>query len=471
MANRQNGHSNGTVDAPAPGYAPRNRPRLGLLEVLLHLWRSKWLMLLIFLPILACGVYLASRMPAKYTSEARLLVSLDENYLFRVSMAGASLDVEDIMRAEINMLHSPEVAERIVRRFGLTRLYPQLVETRGSEELINQGVAAVLDDLTVGALPGQRLIFAEFVHRDAELSTEVLNAIIGSYFSYRSEVFEARGTSPFVHERQSLEVRLLELDEQILAFRNQHGLSDFASERASLRGFEGNIQNASLASEARLSELNGRIEAFETELISIDPVLELPIEGSATDQLLQLTAEREELLTRYLDTSQTIAAVDRRLSQLQVAADEEVESGLATQSVPNPEYTDLAERLSALRRDADIERQNGNTLRSRMNQVSARNAELLDLEPAWQDLQRQRAGVEDALRGLVAREFDTQTYIDAVRQTADAVQVVRPAEVRDQDFRYRLPILLLFAMMAFTAALTAGLLRALTHQGFETLVV
>ncbi|MEM7663156.1 MAG: Wzz/FepE/Etk N-terminal domain-containing protein [Pseudomonadota bacterium] len=454
------------------GYARRYRPRLGLIEVVLHLWRAKWLMLLVFLPIFGAGLYLATKAPAKYISKAQILLSLDEAYLLRSSVAGAPISVEDIMRIEINLLHSPQVADQVIRRFGLDRLYPDIAalaaDSASGRDFAGRGIAALLDDFTVGAVPGQRIIFAEFAHGDDTLATEVLNALMGAYLGYRSDIFEEDAGAPFTNDRERLVLRLAAIDEEMQVFRNDNGLSDFLSERTSLSGFEGSIQAALLEADARLAETTGRIATLKRTLTSVPQTIEVPVEGSATERLGLLEAEREDLLMRYLETSQTVAAVEKQLELLRADAALEAENGDHLREMTNPEYAALSSRISDLEEDARVIRRRRQTLQAQMDRVSNRETELATLEPRWQELQRQRATVEEALSNLATEEFSAKTYIDAVGETGEAVQVIQPARIDRQDLRYRLPVFLLFLLMALIAAFTAGILRALAQQGFVT---
>ncbi|MEO0884151.1 MAG: Wzz/FepE/Etk N-terminal domain-containing protein [Pseudomonadota bacterium] len=474
MTHGQNQNETGGMGSGATGYARRYRPRLGLVEVLLHLWRAKWLMLLVFLPIFGGGLYLVFKAPAKFVSKAQLLVTLDDGYLIRASVAGAPISVEDIMRVEINLLHSPDVAEQVVRRFGLERLYPDLAQEVRERSAVpsfdaaGRGIAALLDDFTVGAVPGQRLIFAEYAHGDEVLADEVLNALIGAYLGYRADIFRTETGAPFADDRQVLTARLAAIDTEISAFRSENALSDFQSERTSLNGLEGSVQTALLDVDAQLAQIAGKRAMLKRTLAATDAIIKVPKEDSAAAQRDMLRTERQDLLTRYLETSQTVAAVDQRLADLEAAAVIEAEAGDHLQDVPNPAYNVLQSSIDALEEDARALRRRRQSFQAQIDRIVTRETELVGLEPRWQDLQRRRAAIEAALNGLSAEEFGAESYIGAVGGAADTVRVVHPASIDRQDLRYRLPLFLLFLLMALVAALTAGILRALAQQGFVT---
>ena len=91
----------GAPERPAaPPRVGRLRPRLGVADTLLHLWRAKWLMLLVFVPILLLGVAFTLLTPAKYTASTRLLVRLGAEYVFACAAGASNETRSDVARAK-----------------------------------------------------------------------------------------------------------------------------------------------------------------------------------------------------------------------------------------------------------------------------------------------------------------------------------------------------------------------------------
>ena len=109
------------------------RPRLGVFEVGVHLWRNIWLMLLVFLPIFAAGMFFAFSQKDVYVATSRVKVSAGEEYLFRPRVGADLLNnavpaTEELVQTELELIRSPAVAERVMAQFGMQRLYPELAE-------------------------------------------------------------------------------------------------------------------------------------------------------------------------------------------------------------------------------------------------------------------------------------------------------------------------------------------------------
>ena len=154
----------GAPERPAaPPRVGRLRPRLGVADTLLHLWRAKWLMLLVFVPILLLGVAFTLLTPAKYTASTRLLVRLGAEYVFDPVVGdaakGAFPQQEEVLQAEGELARSPAIAERVIKNVGLSRLYPQLAEAKlrsrnGDGYVVDQDALEVFaENLDISSAP------------------------------------------------------------------------------------------------------------------------------------------------------------------------------------------------------------------------------------------------------------------------------------------------------------------------------
>ncbi|MEQ9315639.1 MAG: Wzz/FepE/Etk N-terminal domain-containing protein, partial [Henriciella sp.] len=185
----------------------RHRPRIGPVEVILQLWRAKWIMLLVFLPIFLGGLYAAFQMPTEYQARSRLYVRLGDESVFRPRVGTESPtlapETEQLLLAELEVLQSPLVAERALERFPLRRIFPEMVEAMEkemarapeseheaiAEETFQTAIAALMKKFKAGTAPKTPVISTSLTHEDPAVSAELLNAMIGAYLDYRGDVF------------------------------------------------------------------------------------------------------------------------------------------------------------------------------------------------------------------------------------------------------------------------------------------
>ena len=137
-----------------------SRPRLGKADLIVQLWRAKGLMTLVAIVVFVPFVMFALVMPTKFEASAGLLVSLGEEQVYRPRVgseaAGAIPDQELLNQAELELIRSPVVADRVLDQFSLEQIYPEIANERAiiaaklpgrdpTIELRQMGVKAILD--------------------------------------------------------------------------------------------------------------------------------------------------------------------------------------------------------------------------------------------------------------------------------------------------------------------------------------
>lgn len=462
----------------------RMRPRLGLIELAVHLWRAKWLMMFVFLPLFGAGIWVAFNMPTKYVASSRLLVSLGEEYVFRPRVgneaAGAVPELEELIQTEIELMQSPVVAQRVLERFGLEDLYPEIAEhappasatdtaARQARYIVAQdGIAALQADFSASAAPRRQVILTQFAHADPQFSADVLNAFLGAYINYRAEIFANDSPDSFQRQRKHFEQRLLQIEDDIRTFLIANGVSDFNAERTAIQGLYGTIQQAIFSNETRLSQINGQLGVLSRQLQTVEPLVDIFVEDSTEQTLAGLELEREQLLARYRETSQPVQAIDRQIERAKRYIEEEDRAIGTVRRGPNPVYQSIETSFSALTSEAAAVRRQRIELTRQAEAVDARQMKIQELEPRWQELQRERTLVEENVRSLAARELQARTLTELSRQDADNIRILEPARVPTQGTSLKLPVAVLSLLFAGITALFAGMIWALTRQGFPT---
>lgn len=143
------------------------------------LLRHKWTLALItLLPWTAAAFYYFLSTPP-YVSEAKLLVRyvIEPEFLSpaqRAYLADKSNRIDPMVKPEMDVLTSRELAEEVVEEVGLRRLAPKGGESAARSSLIARG-------LTVSAEKGSCVIRITFKHADAETAQATLQTLIDAY--------------------------------------------------------------------------------------------------------------------------------------------------------------------------------------------------------------------------------------------------------------------------------------------------
>ncbi len=464
----------------------RSRPRIGITDLILQLWRAKWLMIAVFIPVFLLGLLVAFQMPKEYRAESRLFVRLGDESIYRPRVGnetqGVAPQEELLIQAELEVLRSPVVAERALSEFDIARVYPKLIEAMEKElaesppsmheaireETAQKAAATLRKAFESGTAPKTPVIGTALSHKDAVLSAELLNAWIDSYLDYRNEVFSSNGTASLQEQRRKFEGELLQVENEIRQFLETNRIGDFESERQTAQQLYATISGEMMTNQSRASAVEGQLDIYNQQLARLEPQQDLYVEDNSAQRLMELRIEREDLLSRYTEDSQAVQAIDQRIEKIEGYLNSR--NGLAgtTRRGPNPVYQDIEQAANNLQAEAQSLELQGAELRRQLSEVEARLSRLNGLQPEWQELQRRKALMERNVENFSVREMEERALTEITGETAESVRVIEPASVPLKGKSLRMPVAALAFLFAGFTALMAGLARALTREGFAT---
>lgn len=452
-----------------------SRPRLGFVDLILQLWRTKWLMMLITLLIFLPFLLLALMLPTKYAANAGLMVSLGEEQVYRPLVgseaAGAIPDQELINEAEIELLSSPVVAERVIEKFSLQTLYPKIAENPKGEppaRLLQMGVKELLDEFGAGANPKSNVVRVTFRHEDPILSAEILNAMIAEYLKYRSEVYLSTRSTSFAEQRLRFENDLAQVEEDIRWFLDENKIGDFDAEFQAAQAQFATVSEQALRVDSDATAVDGRLMTLARQMRQTAPLVDIFVEDSTDQTLLNLKVEREEALSRYKPDSRTVQAIDRRIEQVEAYLAEQNGAIGTRRTGPNPIYQDMEQRRSGLEAESRSLANQSTELARQKAQLSARLRLFNNIRAEWQELLRRRDLVERSLSNFAEREVASIALAEIAKQEADNVRITEPARPPLEGSSLAKPVAALGLLFAMFTALMVGLFRAATRRNFST---
>ncbi|MEM8616533.1 MAG: lipopolysaccharide biosynthesis protein, partial [Pseudomonadota bacterium] len=181
-----------------------------------------------------------------------------------------------------------------------------------------------------------------------------------------------------------------------------------------------------------------------------------------------LQVQREELLSRYREDSRAVQNIDAQIATVQAYLDSQDEPAGTVRRGPNPVYETVETTLNTLEAEADSLATQRVELENQLRGLETQLRRFTELEPEWNELNRNRDLLEANVRVLAEREQEESTLEDLASQNADSVRVLEPASVPLRGSSLRLPVAVLALLFAGFTALMAGLLRALTREGFAS---
>ena len=452
------------------------RPSLGLSELVLQLWRAKWLMLLVFLPIFLVGLFVASQMPKKYTAYSRVQVSLGREYVYEPLVGdagkGAALESEAVVRAEIEKTYSPVIPRRVLAKIGLGKIYPELAEKAAQattdEERIKARAAALKGlqaNFVAGAAPGSPVIRINFTHKDPDVAAEVTDAFVDEYLAYRINLLSDDVFNSVSRQRSEFEGQLSKAEKEIRAFLITNRISDFEAERIALGDRHAAISNELFQVEASKREAEARLSVLQQQLANMPEEVELYVDTTGDEQLLNLQIEREQLLGRYRADSQPVREIETWISNLRQLL-QSSEGGVRRRG-QNPAHVDLNSRVAIQSAELDAMRSRALELTSQLGKVEKRQVMLIDLLPEYQKLVRDQAVLESSVKNLAERE-QTRRAERELNAASTSVTVLERAFPPTEGKSMKMIAALASLVFAGFTALMVGLGYTLTRKGLAT---
>lgn len=450
------------------------RPRYGLLDVIGLLFREFWIMLVIFLAVVAIGTALVLTMGKTYTARGSVYAGVGQEYVYqpRVGVAerGQTPDVDTVTQSEAALLNSRAVKDRVVDVLGAPAILGPDAKGTSDQQRV-AAIRALESGLEAGAVTGSPIIGVTYEADDPQRAAKVLNAVIDQYLIHRREVFADATAPALTAQRLVFEDELEKADAAYEQFLRTENIGDFAAYKTALAANWQTVSADRLSTQAQVNQLTRQLATLESQLAVTPPeiALQQDLNVSARDQILQLRTEREQLLARYLPDSQPIQDIEARIAGLEAYVG--AGQGVGVKEVrtgPNPIWvelettraTTLAQRDSLLARLAVLDGQLGE-LRSRQARLTAIESENATL-----------AGARD-VQSATVREFqqrEAQALADQglVRAGADDVRIMERASPPLRGRSLKLPLLAAVILFAGLTALSVGLIRIFSRRGFST---
>ena len=456
-------------------------PAYGLSDFAALLWRERFLMLGVFLVILALGAAASTTLKKSYQAYSSLLVQLGEEYVYnpRVGDAGRGTapTAGQIMQSELEILGSAAVKDRALKRVGLARVYPELgkayakANDDGQRVIWGAAIKAMEGGMKISSAPETSVVRLSFTHKDPAVAAEVLNAVVDEYLQYRKTVLVGGDAKALDAQRKDFETRLATAESAYQDFLTQNGIGDFDAEKASLAQVYGALLTERYSIEAQLSESDGRLGVTRKQAADAPPVIGLyqDADPSASTKLTGLRVERQDLLSRYRPDSQPVREIDQKIAALQALISGGGANGVsAARTGPNPIYQGLQTEKNTLEAQSASLRQRQAAVVGDLAQVEAKRQRLVALEPRYQELLRERDVLSTNVKTFLARQQESQAARAIAMGSDDNIRVVQRAVAPTKGVSLKAPVLVAAFLFAAFTALCVGLLRILLRRGYVT---
>ena len=488
--------------------APHVASRHTLRDVLIVIFRERRLIILTFSLILAIGLLVSLKLGMTYTAEARLLVLPSRDYVMRqdVGETGVNMALGDdrIVRSETEIFNNSQLVERVVEDIGLARLYPDIASGAGNQgsflprgwraltelfrgpetvetgkesgveplteqerKRLNQAVVRFISKLEVLPVKDSSVIHLTFSHPDPTIAADALNRLVQAYLEQRYEVFALSRSQVFAQQRDNFSQRLGKAEQELEAFKLKNDFSAFADQKTMVLRQQAEIQNDKMDTGTRLREIEGRLAAVRDQLTSVPKDIALYEESGQQDArdtaratLVTLEARRNELLTKFSETSRFITDLDHQIAKLRaIISGTPPKESISRRSGRNPLYDELGTEQVRRENEAAALRARQKSLDGQLARITERLGAFDRLERDYNTLMLQRTLLEKNLQIYAQKAEESLIQEELDRQKTANVRVIEQAQIPREGKSLRVMVLGLALIGGLVAALALAFLK------------
>jgi uncharacterized protein involved in exopolysaccharide biosynthesis len=458
-----------------------SRPRYAPMDFLALLWRERWLMLAVFIPLAILGFLGAMLLKPTYTSSASLLIRLGQEYVYEPragdAARGAVPDVDQVIQSETEIIGSEEIRKRVLRKLGLAYLSPKIAAKYAAatpdkkEEILRGVVEGMGKSLKIETAPETSVVRLSYKADKGEVAARILNSILEEYLIYRRSVLLDTSSDALARQKSEFEQRLFVADQAYNSFLARNKIGDFVAQKTALAQLQAQLETQQYQNQQQIDDRSSRLASLTRGLGSLPKEISLyrDISSAAGERLAGLRAEREALLSRYRPDSQPVKDLELQISQLDgaISSGRTQTEGARRIGVNPVQQTLETERLQTEAENSAL-LSSRSTLSAQLNEVVARLQEMAELEPEFLALSRDREVLQAAVRDFTLKLQQSSAAREIADQTVDNIRIVNRAQPPTKPVSLRKPVLMLAVLFALFSALSVGLIRMFLRSGLQT---
>jgi uncharacterized protein involved in exopolysaccharide biosynthesis/Mrp family chromosome partitioning ATPase len=462
--------------------------RLVWAELLVTAWARRGLLLLAFaLPVLGALAF-ALLGPRDWRAEGAFLVQVTRESLGASDLSGFGPSVQSVeqlkvVRSEVEIIGSDQVARHALLRIGIDRLFPGLGARRWPWQApLEEGDRLALAsevlrrNLRTETDPGSNVVRVSLDFGDRALALETLTALVEAYQQRRTEMFSETGAGILGADLARYGTQLREIEAEIQAVKQRHAVLDIAQDLqlagarlASVEQRESALRELRAGSLAQLAAAQSRLTAQPQRVLAAREATNLAPNDEARNTLLQLMLERERMAAQYAADWPGLRELDRRIASARASAENNARQAFTTtREVRNPSVELLSTRVVTLQVETEAVQRQLDELAAQRTEAQRRSAILLRAEAELRDLQRQRDGLEVVYRQFTSREAGARVDEGARRAGSANVTVVQPPTVPLNPRTGRLLVVAAGLAVGLLGAAAAAVLLTVNRRTFAS---
>jgi len=322
--------------------SPEEQGAVSLKDILLGLYRHKWLILICGILGLAGAATIRYLNPPQFESTAKLLIRyvVERSQVDPVNAAHETgrASGDPLLITEMEIITSYDLAEEVARTVGPERLAPEW----GDQATPENTAHLVSTGIEVEAV--SNVLHVSYRSDDPAVSEAVLDQIVEEYFKRHLEIRREVKSFEYVSsEAERAKERLAQTDEQLNKLKLESGIMSLEAAVDSHEALRAQLDDEIQETELELEVQQARVNAIEAAIAEkggaseegIDDALALERRRAdvfAADEyaalerrLATLEGNKTELRTKYRPGHQLVRSVDAQIGEVRTQMAELVE--------------------------------------------------------------------------------------------------------------------------------------------------
>ena len=402
--------------------------------------KHKTLVAITFLVVVAVVAGVTFLMPPVYEAKSSLLVKLSKDDTVRPEVGSTgprfvlNLSQDELINTELQILRDRALAERVIRSFGLARMYPGLV----GESVSPMEAAIVLfeKNLELTGVRKSNVIWVSFKHSDPEIAAGAVNLLVEAFKEKHLAVHSDPHSSFLGSQMVIFEKKLTESEQELQALQRKDKAFSLEEHRSLLLKQRTELDTAYKMTHNSINEVKEKSASIEQQMKSISGndsrytqterdkiIVEVKL------KLLALRLKEDELLKKYTPQNRLVVMVQNEIVKVQAfLKEQEVDIARKVKS-SNPVYQDMEKELFRSVADLNANLAKANSIRTQLTQLDKEIASLDLSQNKVQSLKRQVALNEKNFKSYAERHEESRIADTMNKLNLSNISVIQTAAV------------------------------------------
>jgi len=463
-------------------YRKDRAPTGGLREFLTVLFKHKYRIGAVFSLSVLIGLVVSFILPPVFEARSTVLIKVGREYISNPEVGNTrallSLEQQEVLNSEIQILSSRELIEKVVTLLKVETLYPKLAKNPTSKiSPRDTSILQVEKHLAVSGVKKSNVIEVSFRHADPQVAAKVVNLLVELFREKHLKVFSDPQSSFLEKQLLIYRDKLGESEQTMESFKQRNRVFSLEEQRSLLLKQRTELDSTLRNTDHRIDELREKLRSLKNQKVASGAASKTMYTNTEKDKilvdakakLLSLQLTEQDLLKRYREDSRRVEDVRNEIRTVKNFLKEQEEYISGTVETGGRIYQEV--ELEIIKTEADLKAQVAKSagLRQQLSQLDG-EIRTLDLnERKFQTLKREMDANEKYFRTYEERLEEARISEDMNRNKLANISVIQHAAVPVKPVRPKKMLNLMLSLFIGTfAGLGLAFVSEHLSQGLTT---